>query len=78
MPEKIKPNSHVVYICDACGIGEMDYTGIGNYTCPIQYEHECSECGIKTHFSGVHYLHGKKVEEGGIEIVSYKGVADVD
>ena len=72
MPEKSKPNSEVVYICDGCGLGEMNHTGSGNYTCPIQFEHRCSQCGRVEHFDGVHYLHGKKEEEGGIEIVPYK------
>jgi hypothetical protein len=35
----------VIWICDKCGDGIMEYSGISYSTNPPMYPHKCSKCG---------------------------------
>ena len=44
----------VVYICDACGEGEMRPTGSLLLTAPPQYPHVCDKCGASKTFREIY------------------------
>ncbi len=45
----------VIYICDECFEGEMEWNGIGLTTYPMQYPHKCNKCGALKTFRDRHY-----------------------
>ena len=44
----------VKYICDDCGIGEMNSTGVMLPVDPPIYEHECNNCKTVKNFKTIY------------------------
>ena len=40
----------VEYVCDSCGVGTMEKTGMALLSNPAQYVHRCNNCGHDASF----------------------------
>ena len=50
------------YLCDSCGDGYMEHTGVVLDSNPSQYPHTCSKCGHYEIFVGRYFPCKKDVE----------------
>jgi len=59
MPEKeIRVKTYlVVYVCDACGEGNMEWNGMALTSNPPLYPHSCSKCKAERSFREIKYPH---------------------
>lgn len=56
MPEKEISIQQVllIYTCDLCNEGEMNYTTVIIHERPIKYQHRCDKCDKKKNLSSVY------------------------
>ena len=47
----------IKYVCDECGLGNMERNGSVLMSDPPQYTHVCDNCGVFKTFRNVYYPH---------------------